>query len=436
MITLKDIIKEVDKNEYKQTLMMFKEDIEKIDDIVYEKICKRKKEYDDILNIRVIVIDIFEIQEKHFSILDKIQEKLNIDINVILTEIDGIFKTPISYTNFKASLKEYIKVGEDIKNQILKEEKEINDKLKLRYILKYMIENISFNYTLDRLYTSKYLTSDYTEKYIREFELSFFGSIIIKKAVCSGISIIFYVLSKYLNLDSAIITGYTKDENGEGMHAWNLILVDNNWYNLDIIEMYYYFKNYDDIINCKLENDAERKEYPIIFTDDVAIYSGYHYGEYNDKEINYCNYANTNYFKNNFKNILLNYINNIPKSSIIDDTNAEIFNDISNIDKSILDILDLDKKISKKLENKIRPVCNIQINNKTDNKLNDKTNIKITVLDYNYNKEDILLKKEKLQNIFNDILNISNLDIEKVIRQIELEQEYRKIDILLCIKNK
>lgn len=424
MITLKDIIEEVDKKVDKQTLMMFKEDIEKIDDIVYEKICKRKKEFDDILNIRVIVLDIFEMNKNHFNTLDKIQDKLNIDITVILTEIDGIFKTPISYTNFKVSLKEYIKIGEDIKNQILKEEKEINDKLKLRYILKYMIENISFNYTLDRLYTSKYLTSEYTEKYIREFELSFFGSIIIKKAVCSGISIIFYVLSKYLNLDSAIITGYTKDENGEGMHAWNLILIDNIWYNLDIIEMYYYFKKETSF------------NYPIIFTDDIAIYSGYHYGGYNDKEINYCNYANTNYFKNNFKNILLNYINNIPKSSIIDDTNAEIFNDISNIDKSILDILDLDKKISKKLENKIRPVCNIQINNKTDNKLNDKTNIKITVLDYNYNKEDILLKKEKLQNIFNDILNISNLDIEKVIRQIELEQEYKKIDILLCIKNK
>ena len=418
MITLKDIIKEADKNEYKQTLMMFKEDIEKIDDIVYEKICKRKKEYDDILNIRVIVLDIFEMKEKHFSILDKIQDKLNIDITVILTEIDGIFKTPISYTNFKASLKEYIKIGEDIKNQILKEEKEINDKLKLRYILKYMIENISFNYTLDRLYTSKYLTNDYTEKYIREFELSFFGSIIIKKAVCSGISIIFYVLSKYLNLDSAIITGYTKDENGEGMHAWNLILVDNIWYNLDIIEMYYYFKKETSF------------NYPIIFTDDIAIYSGYHYGKYNDKEINYCNYANTNHFKNNFKNILLNYINNIPKSSVINDTNAEIYNDIVNIDKSILDILDVDKKISKKLENKSRPVCNIQINNKT--------NIKITVLDYEKQKiyiKDILNKQKQLQKIFNEILNISNLDIKKIDKIKEVERKYKKIDILSCIKN-
>ncbi|MGP1608538.1 MAG: hypothetical protein ACTTGJ_01675 [Clostridium sp.] len=433
MIILKDIIEEVDKKVDKQTLMMFKEDIEKIDDIVYEKICKRKKEYDDILNIRVIVLDIFEIQEKHFIILDKIQDKLNIDINVILTEIDGIFKMPISYKNFKLSLKEYIKVGEDIKNQILKDEKEINDKLKLRYILKYMIENISFNYTLDRLYMSKYLTNEYTEKYVREFELSLFGSIIIKKAVCSGISIIFYVLSKYLNLDSAIITGYNKDENGEGMHAWNLILVDNIWYNLDIIEMYYYFKNYDDIINCKLENSVEIKEYPIIFTDDIAIYSGYHYGEYNDKEINYCNYANTNHFKNNFKNILLNYINNVQKDRGIDDINT-----ISNIDKSILNILDVDKKISKKLENKIRPICNIQINNKTNNKISDKTNIKITVLDYEKPKiyiKDILNKQKQLQKIFNEILNISDLNIKKIDEIKEAERKYKEIDILLCIKN-
>ncbi|WP_044912863.1 InlB B-repeat-containing protein [Butyrivibrio sp. WCE2006] len=59
-----------------------------------------------------------------------------------------------------------------------------------------------------------------------------YGSLINKTSVCDGYAGALSYLLKKLNIDTMIIAGYTKSGN-QGNHAWNIVCIDGEWYEVD-----------------------------------------------------------------------------------------------------------------------------------------------------------------------------------------------------------
>ena len=57
------------------------------------------------------------------------------------------------------------------------------------------------------------------------------GALINKKAVCAGYANAFNALAHAVGLQTETVSGYAT---GEGSHAWNRILLDGEWYNVDV----------------------------------------------------------------------------------------------------------------------------------------------------------------------------------------------------------
>ena len=56
-----------------------------------------------------------------------------------------------------------------------------------------------------------------------------YGTLIEKQAVCDGISKTLKLVLNNYNMDCIVVTGKLKKES----HAWNMVKLDDNWYNLD-----------------------------------------------------------------------------------------------------------------------------------------------------------------------------------------------------------
>ena len=87
---------------------------------------------------------------------------------------------------------------------------------KIYGIYDYMCRNIAYDF--DNLYD---------ETYILKF--SAYAALVNKTAVCQGYALLFYRLALTLGVDARVITGIG---NGGG-HAWNIVELDNQYYNLD-----------------------------------------------------------------------------------------------------------------------------------------------------------------------------------------------------------
>lgn len=58
---------------------------------------------------------------------------------------------------------------------------------------------------------------------------SAYENLIDKKSICQGYALLTYKMMKEAGIDCRVITGKGKDVN----HAWNIVKLDNKWYNID-----------------------------------------------------------------------------------------------------------------------------------------------------------------------------------------------------------
>lgn len=87
---------------------------------------------------------------------------------------------------------------------------------KIKAIYDYMCKNIAYDYDGLAAGTDRTIYSAY-------------AALVKKKAVCQGYAILFYRLALEMGLDARVITGTSS---GEG-HAWNIVKLENKYYNLD-----------------------------------------------------------------------------------------------------------------------------------------------------------------------------------------------------------
>ena len=95
-----------------------------------------------------------------------------------------------------------------------------------------------------------------------------YSALIYNKAVCAGYAKSFQLIMKKLNIPTFYVNGEAWDSEGRGNHAWNLILIDNEYYNVDVTWddlIDYYGRNiirydYFNINDEKISKDHIRSE--------------------------------------------------------------------------------------------------------------------------------------------------------------------------------
>lgn len=90
-------------------------------------------------------------------------------------------------------------------------------------------ENISTQYEVE-LYLHDYLCENTEYDLNSEFKYTAFGALVSKKAVCEGYSRAFAMLCSKAGINSFIMRGTSRNQN----HSWNLVNIENSWYNIDI----------------------------------------------------------------------------------------------------------------------------------------------------------------------------------------------------------
>ena len=61
-----------------------------------------------------------------------------------------------------------------------------------------------------------------------------YGVLINGKGVCDSYAKAFYVLAKASDLEVMYVTGLANNGNGSENHAWNMVKLDDGWYNIDV----------------------------------------------------------------------------------------------------------------------------------------------------------------------------------------------------------
>ncbi len=92
-----------------------------------------------------------------------------------------------------------------------------SDYQKIKAVYNWITENIVYDWDWD------------DESFDISHRHSTHAAIVSKKAVCQGISSLFYRLMLELDIDCRVITGVTGDEN----HAWNIVKLNGVYYNMD-----------------------------------------------------------------------------------------------------------------------------------------------------------------------------------------------------------
>lgn len=128
-----------------------------------------------------------------------------------------------------------------------------------------------------------------------------YGAFVQKTAVCDGLSKAIQILLDKVNIQSIVLTGRL---NGEA-HAWNMVNLENEWYNLDVTSNKS-IKDYNDIVihayfNTTTEKIKQTHSIDSEGTIPIATSKKYDYFVYKDKLIT----AN-----DNFNNKLVSILNN------------------------------------------------------------------------------------------------------------------------------
>lgn len=114
-----------------------------------------------------------------------------------------------------------------IEYRTTKEQEEIVDAQLKKVADKLINENMS---TLDKVITvNNYLVQLYKYDYSLKSD-NVYSAMKTGETICQGYSMTAYKLFKILGIDCRIING----NRGTVSHSWNLVKIDNNWYQLDI----------------------------------------------------------------------------------------------------------------------------------------------------------------------------------------------------------
>ncbi|EES50833.1 cell wall-binding protein [Clostridium botulinum] len=118
-----------------------------------------------------------------------------------------------------------------------------------------------------------------------------YSALTTKETICQGYAMTAYKMFKLLGIESRIVSGTM---NGTG-HAWNLVNIDRNWYNLDIT-------NNDNVIRDKY----------LLVSDEFLINNGFHWNK-SKYPTSYYNYYNTQKtftdYNNDNENDIVSYYN-------------------------------------------------------------------------------------------------------------------------------
>ena len=91
----------------------------------------------------------------------------------------------------------------------------------IKTVYNYIIENSSYDYaTLD------------DEGY--ELKFTAYSALILKTAVCSGLTALFYRMLNDLGIDCRVVSGYATTGTDYGAHSWNIVKIGDLYYNIDL----------------------------------------------------------------------------------------------------------------------------------------------------------------------------------------------------------
>lgn len=123
-----------------------------------------------------------------------------------------------------------------------------SDYEKIRAINDYLCENVYYP-------QKPFITHDYTP----------YGALFSGRAVCEGYARATKILCELAGLECYYVVGYCDNDPVNGGHAWNLVKIDGEWYQLDVTwsdgsGTYDYFLVTDDVMS--LSRTWERSDYP------------------------------------------------------------------------------------------------------------------------------------------------------------------------------
>lgn len=101
-----------------------------------------------------------------------------------------------------------------------------SDYMKYKGIYEYICDNVTY----DEEAYAKHCAGNYTDR----LPYTAYAALMEGKAVCAGYSRLFYAMCRYMGLPSRYVLGIADGRNGWSNHAWNLVKLNNNWYQLDV----------------------------------------------------------------------------------------------------------------------------------------------------------------------------------------------------------
>ena len=107
---------------------------------------------------------------------------------------------------------------EKVRDYIVEKVKDKSDYEKIKLIHDYLRDTIEYDSTVskDNIY-------------------DIYGALILRKCVCEGYAKSFQYLMNELGIDNVIVIGTGTNSSGKTEnHAWNYVLLDNNWYAVDV----------------------------------------------------------------------------------------------------------------------------------------------------------------------------------------------------------
>jgi hypothetical protein len=102
------------------------------------------------------------------------------------------------------------------------------DYMKYRTIYRYVTEHVDYDYDAYQEFLDHNGSADG-----HETAYTAYGALVEGKAVCQGYSALFYAMCRYAGLPVLILTGQAEGEDGYENHAWNMIQLGGQWYQVD-----------------------------------------------------------------------------------------------------------------------------------------------------------------------------------------------------------
>ena len=189
-------------------------------------------------------------------------EITDLTYNVNSIELSNIFKS-VLYDNPELFwLKSYIYYHDENMDKVYSIQLVYYDDIENISLMREEFERVVNDYVLN---ANKYNTDYEKEKIVHDMLVNNFeydsnmhedqrsyGALIYNKAVCTGYAKAFQVIMRRLNIPTFFVVGdATNEKNETGMHAWNLILLDGEYYNVDV--------TWDDPINLNSKNKTIHK---------------------------------------------------------------------------------------------------------------------------------------------------------------------------------